>query len=109
MSACGTKRTCKTALMNVRFEGNNGHGADVTRCLLMTRTRHASRTAIMPERRQFCRSSGLASSLASAGEAQHKEGHEVDGDQHQGQNGHQIAGRLNLKCVPRRRSQETQP
>jgi len=24
------------ALMNVRFEGNNGHDADVTRCLLMT-------------------------------------------------------------------------
>ncbi len=26
------------AQMNVRFEGNNGHYADVTRCLLMTRT-----------------------------------------------------------------------
>lgn len=25
----------QTALMNVRFEGNNGHDADVTRCLLM--------------------------------------------------------------------------
>ena len=36
MSACGTKRTCKTALMSVRFEENNGHDADVTRCLLMT-------------------------------------------------------------------------
>ena len=28
-----------TALMNVRFEGNNGHDADVTRCLLMTQKR----------------------------------------------------------------------
>jgi len=27
-----------TALMNVRFEGNSGHEADVTRCLLMTHT-----------------------------------------------------------------------
>jgi hypothetical protein len=25
----------QTALMNVRFEGNNGHDADVTRCLLV--------------------------------------------------------------------------
>ena len=25
-----------TELTNVRFEGNNGHDADVTRCLLMT-------------------------------------------------------------------------
>jgi hypothetical protein len=24
--------------MNVRFEGNNGHNADVTRCLLMTQS-----------------------------------------------------------------------
>jgi hypothetical protein len=30
----------QTALMNVRFEGNNGHDADVTRCLLMTLSRH---------------------------------------------------------------------
>ena len=26
----------QSALMNVRFEGNNGHDADVTRCLLLT-------------------------------------------------------------------------
>ena len=26
------------ALTNVRFEGNNGHDADVTRCLLMTQS-----------------------------------------------------------------------
>ena len=31
----------QTALMNVRFEGNNGHDADVTRCLLMTQSGHA--------------------------------------------------------------------
>jgi len=30
----------QTALMNVRFEGNNGHDADVTRCLLMTHSGH---------------------------------------------------------------------
>ena len=36
MSAIGTKRKCQPALMNVRFEGNNGHDADVMRCLLMT-------------------------------------------------------------------------
>ena len=24
----------QTALMNVRFQGNNGHDADMTRCLL---------------------------------------------------------------------------
>jgi hypothetical protein len=30
----------QTALMNVRFEGNNGHDADVTRCLLMTQSGH---------------------------------------------------------------------
>ena len=28
--------------MNVRFEGNNGHDPDVTRCLLMTHSGHAS-------------------------------------------------------------------
>ena len=26
--------------MNVRSEGNNGHDADMTRCLLMTHTGH---------------------------------------------------------------------
>ena len=31
----------QTALMNVRFEGNNGHDADVTRCLLMTQSGHS--------------------------------------------------------------------
>ena len=30
----------QTALMNVRFEGNNGHDAGVTRCLLMTQSGH---------------------------------------------------------------------
>ena len=30
----------QTALMNVRFEGNNGHDADVTRCPLMTQSGH---------------------------------------------------------------------
>ena len=29
-----------TALMNVRFEGNNGHDAYVMRCLLMTQSGH---------------------------------------------------------------------
>ena len=38
-----------------------------------------------------------------------KEWHQVDGDQHQGKDGHQIARRLNLKCEPRRRGQETEP
>jgi hypothetical protein len=28
--------------MNVRFEGNNGHDADVTRCLLLTQSGHLS-------------------------------------------------------------------
>ena len=28
------------SLTNVRFEGNNGHDADVTRCLLMTLSGH---------------------------------------------------------------------
>ena len=30
----------QTALMNVRFQGNNGHDADVTRCLPMTQSGH---------------------------------------------------------------------
>ena len=29
------------ALTNVRFEGNNGHDADATRCLLMTQSGHS--------------------------------------------------------------------
>ena len=32
------KADVQTALTNVRFEGNNGHDADVTRCLLMTQS-----------------------------------------------------------------------
>ena len=32
--------------MNVRFEGNNGHDADVMRCLLMTLSGHLSSTII---------------------------------------------------------------
>jgi len=38
----------QTALMNVRFEGNNGHDAYVTRCLLMTQNRHCERQAFTP-------------------------------------------------------------
>jgi hypothetical protein len=34
------KADMQTALMNVRFEGNNGHDADLTRCLLMTHSGH---------------------------------------------------------------------
>ena len=34
------KADVQTALMNVRFEGNNGHDADVTRCLLLTQSGH---------------------------------------------------------------------
>jgi hypothetical protein len=34
------KADVQTALMNVRFEGNNGHGTDVTRCPLMTQSGH---------------------------------------------------------------------
>jgi hypothetical protein len=34
------KADVQTALMNVRFEGNNGHDADATRCLLMTQSGH---------------------------------------------------------------------
>ena len=30
--------TLQTALMNVRYVGNNGRPADVTRCLLMTQS-----------------------------------------------------------------------
>ena len=41
-----------TALMHVRFEGNNGHDADVTRCLLMTQSGHVAwdRSALDKER-----------------------------------------------------------
>ena len=38
----------QTALMNVRFEGNNRHDADATRCLLMTQSGHL--TACDPDR-----------------------------------------------------------
>ncbi len=56
------------------------------------------------------RGAGLAAKLSKRGEVQHKkEWHEVDRDQHQGKDGHQIACRLNLKCEPRRRGQETEP
>ena len=37
---CWLLADVQTALMNVRFEGNNGHDADETRCLLMTQSRH---------------------------------------------------------------------
>jgi hypothetical protein len=36
------KADVQTALINVRFEGNNGHDADVARCLLMTLSGHSS-------------------------------------------------------------------
>ena len=60
MSAIGTKRTCKLALMNVRFEGNNGHDADVTRCPLMTQNgrcagRLNTRPAFRPHRKTCTR------------------------------------------------------
>jgi hypothetical protein len=54
-------------------------------------------------------SGDVAAKLSKRGEVQHKkEWHEVDRDQHQGKDGHQIACRLNLKCEPRRRGQETE-
>jgi hypothetical protein len=34
------KADVQTALMDVCFQGNNGHDADVTRCLLMTHRRY---------------------------------------------------------------------
>jgi len=37
------KADMQTALMNVRFDGNNGHDADVTRWLLMTQSGHSGR------------------------------------------------------------------
>ena len=39
------KADVQTALTNVRFEGNNGHDADGTRCLLMTLSGHDYRVA----------------------------------------------------------------
>jgi hypothetical protein len=38
------KADVQTALMNVRFEVNNGHDADVARCLLMT---HSGRFSVL--------------------------------------------------------------
>ena len=35
------KADVQNALMNVRFEGKNGHDADVTRCPLMTLSGHS--------------------------------------------------------------------
>ena len=35
------KADVQTALMDVRFEGKNGHDADVTRFLLMTQSGHS--------------------------------------------------------------------
>jgi hypothetical protein len=43
MAAFGTfwhLAVVQIALMTVRFDGNNGHDADVTRCLLMTQSGH---------------------------------------------------------------------
>jgi hypothetical protein len=45
------------ALTNVRFEGNNGHDADVTRCLLMTHSGHAQSPHLDKEKvsqRELC-------------------------------------------------------
>ena len=39
----------QTAVMNVRFEGNKGHEADVMRCLLMTQSGHAKLKAQAPQ------------------------------------------------------------
>ena len=70
----------------------------------------------MRPERQLCPSAGnsavvlasLAAKLSERGEVQHnREWNEVNGDQHQGKDGHQITCRLNLKCVARRRGQET--
>ena len=47
MSAFGAKREVQTALVNVRFEGKNGHDADVTRFLLLTHSRHCCKTKTM--------------------------------------------------------------
>jgi hypothetical protein len=33
----------QTTLMNVRFEGDNGHDADVPQCLLLTQSGHAEK------------------------------------------------------------------
>jgi hypothetical protein len=43
------KADVQTALMNVRFEGNNGHDADVTRCLLMTQSGHHLGLNVTPQ------------------------------------------------------------
>jgi hypothetical protein len=37
----------QTALINVRFEGNNGHYAEATRCLLMTQSGHSRRAMLI--------------------------------------------------------------
>jgi hypothetical protein len=42
------KADVQTALMDVRFEGNNGHDADMTRCLLMTQSGHSRRAMLIP-------------------------------------------------------------
>ena len=39
------QKTSVLQLMNVRFEGNNGHDANVTRCLLMTLSGHREHDA----------------------------------------------------------------
>ena len=46
------KADVQTALMNVRFEGNNGHDVDVTRCLLMT---HSGHPTAVPQQIYLCR------------------------------------------------------
>ena len=43
------KADVQTVLMNLRFEGNNGHDADVTRCLLMTHSGHCYRRKYFSE------------------------------------------------------------
>ena len=45
--------------MNVRFEGNNGHDADVTRCLLMTQSGHSGRRVALASRGSFLSSDAI--------------------------------------------------
>ena len=70
MSAIGTKRTYKPALMNVRFEGNNGHDAEVARFLLMTQYGHQPRSGsrVSPAEATFVPLLDRMSILCNSGE-----------------------------------------
>jgi hypothetical protein len=50
------KCVVQTALMNVRFEGNNGHDADGSLCPLMTQSRHSASHAIATKTRSRLKS-----------------------------------------------------